>query len=342
MKTLLIHVGMGRAGTSALQKFLALNRDALMTRGWAYPDETAFGLPARGSSVGNLTSLALLAREGQAIDEPLAQFSAYLGSGQTDHVLVSSEWTMGTGEVLLAPLRLAAERAGFSAKAIIYFREQCEWLLSDYAQKLKTQNWTLTAEECMQQALHGRNLNYYAKFLRLTRLFDKERVQARIYDRAKLVGGDIQSDFLSVMQVDGDGLQRVDASVNASADMVEVELMRLINRNEASGLKIDKNRLLQLASEIPGDRDHRLYRLVSPASIQGVRERYRRSNKRLQNELQLPAPLFNLRIPSDYETMDEACLISERSVQILLRYLETVRQAPDHKPLKPSAVQATN
>lgn len=324
MKTLLIHVGMGRAGTSALQKFLALNRSALMARGWTYPDEAAFGLPARGSSVGNLTSLAQLARSGQAVDAQLAHFSAYLGTVPNEHVLVSSEWTMGTGEVLLPPLQLAAERAGFTAKAIIYFREQCEWLLSDYAQKLKTQDWTLTADECMQQALHGRNLNYYAKYLRLTRLFGREQVHARIYDRDRLIGGDMQSDFLSVMQLDGSGLQNVESSVNASADMVEIELMRLINCNGAAGTKIDKSKLLQLASEVPGERDHRLYRVVSPASIQGVRERYRRSNKRLQTELQLPAPLFNYRIPSDYESSDSASLVSARSVQILLRYLDSI------------------
>ena len=324
---------MGRAGSTSIQQFLWSNRNVLPAHGWHYPEQTAFGFQPDSNAIGNLTALAQLSKRRGTASRPidcsaqLEAFSEYLAGAGTGNVVLSSEWAGSRHRSFFHDLLAASRKHNYRAQILIYFREQRGWLLSAYAQRVKRLRWTLSAEEYLR-AVQISDLDYHATLLKFTQIFGKEDVIARIYDRARLVEGDIQKDLLEAMGLQAVKFKLADPNANVSADLVEIELLRLVNQY-CRGAQIDNRQLLRLSAQIDYPRDRRLYRLVPPALLLSLKEAFRASNDRLAAELGYAssADLFVNDIPESYPVLDERDRVSEHSVRILSAYICKIHES---------------
>lgn len=94
MSRLIIHVGTHKTGTTAIQAFLAANRERLDAMGVVYPDATRFGLgKIAGIHHGVAAALARAESPGDPFPEPLLRFRAHLRDRLAggDAVILSSE-----------------------------------------------------------------------------------------------------------------------------------------------------------------------------------------------------------------------------------------------------------
>jgi len=124
---LILHIGLEKTGTKALQTFLAKNRTALRLMGVRYPRcETADGqkLPYH-RDLGEALLANSAGGETQAVIDAYAEKAA------------AASLTILSSELLSAPradipARLAPLAARFDVTVIVYLRRQDEWALSAY------------------------------------------------------------------------------------------------------------------------------------------------------------------------------------------------------------------
>ncbi|GAA4105153.1 hypothetical protein GCM10022414_34450 [Zhongshania borealis] len=170
-------------------------------------------------------------------------------------------------------------------KVVSYFREQSALLLSYYSTAVKTssvEDFEAFSERCHTESLY---FNYYKMFSLWRAVFGAENIVARIYDRNKLVGGDIRKDFVDVLSLDVQNLGYSSNDINTSLGGVGINLIRIINR---SFPRYDKNfkldlyrlRLVQAISELAISRTGEISFLVAV----DIYENFSSSNIRFSEE----------------------------------------------------------
>ena len=141
-KICFLHIGVPKTGSTALEKFLLHNRDALKKHGWKYPD-----VSIRGSGHHDLAFLigGDYPKWATPQDRPLEDIVGELlyKVAECDRMILSSE------NFYLYPRPAKTEKiltqAGFPAenvKVIVYVRRQDEILMSWYNQAVKAQGYT--------------------------------------------------------------------------------------------------------------------------------------------------------------------------------------------------------
>ncbi len=215
MKILYVHVGTPKTGTTAIQRFCADNREVLARKGFAYPD-----FPFRYAGKGkNRNGLFLASRITQSVEgyqtkeEEQARFEDGLQRVKElfqsyDNVILSDEgiWlaVRKRRATLWEELKQAGERDGYVVKLIVYLRDQGEYAISAWNQRIKhpvtsadhaTETWEHFAEDYPRYV----NLAYWETLSRAAEVLGKEHIIVRRYSRSALKGGMTQEDFLDVL-----------------------------------------------------------------------------------------------------------------------------------------------
>ena len=216
--TLYLHIGAPKTGTSAIQAFLTLNRDAfLAATGIYYPESRSDARVLKGKpTAGNGAKIAKLLRSKRrdAFDQAIALTEAELGRGR-ERLLLSSEgfWSI-PDDAMEAFLARASPLA--DVRFLFYARPQVKHVESAYLQVLGNRGFdgdiAAYFETVRPKFFVG------SKLERLTALAGAGKVTARKYDRKSLVGGDVIDDFVDVFGTRfGDAFQRPQ-EVNSSLD----------------------------------------------------------------------------------------------------------------------------
>ena len=182
MTRLLLHIGMGKTGSSALQVALVRNRDALAAAGVRYP-EHASDTRARKGRAGSGNGLALqdlLTTDGGALPE--------IAGAPT--VLYSSEFLWYFRPDRMAALRDQVEARGVQLEVIAYVRDIAGMVVSSYAQSVKRSRYVAPLSTYIEE--YGANTTGLGPGARLQTLVDvlgAEHVIVRHYDseRTRLV-----------------------------------------------------------------------------------------------------------------------------------------------------------
>lgn len=230
MKRCLLHIGAPKTGSTALQKFLAANRDTLRRHGLEYPDaslrghghhDIAFvvggGYPEWATPPSPPRTLADLTRE-------LAKKTA-----DSPSIVLSSE----DFYLLPNPAGVAAMlgKAGFpvgSVTVVVYVRRQDEAHLSWYNQAVKAQGYSGTLAECVAKT-HSL-WDYAAQLERWAAVFGADRLAVRLYQPLNGPATDIRRDFLALAGIPADAFSFPDANENSRINAEILEFQRLINR----------------------------------------------------------------------------------------------------------------
>lgn len=123
-RRIVLHIGMERTGTSAVQRFLARNRTALRLMGVRYPRPRS-GAPEKHQDLVH----AIRSGDDEAIR---ALVAAYTEGARAPITVLSAEGLSGPDPAYARALSPLAGK--FDVRVVVYLRRQDEWALSAYKQ----------------------------------------------------------------------------------------------------------------------------------------------------------------------------------------------------------------
>lgn len=233
-----LHIGTGKTGTTSIQTFLELNREALKTKGIIVPTS-----PGRRNHR-RLTMYALndgiidntRRSRGLLRDDQVAHFreqfarqfreEAATWSGASKVILTSEQMTRlrRPGEIQRLRELIAV---GSKVVVIVYLRRQDDYFLSEYSQIIKGgQNLTMDAAI---EKVNMQIYNYYAFLKNWADEFGKDNIVVCPFERSQMVGGDAVQDFLSVVGIEDLPHYAKPPRQNLSLDRYTVEYLRRLN-----------------------------------------------------------------------------------------------------------------
>ncbi len=336
---ILFHIGTDKAGSTAIQQHLWMNREWLLERQVYLPEQ---GL---GDNNGHAALFEEDSEQGlQALADEL------LSARAQRHRLAVISWE---GMSLFSRQRIERLQALLSPAdftVLVYLREQADIVQTGYLQQLKqlSHKIPLSAFESprgIMEWLRSRRARKhpYRNYLKLVRRWHESLngsdMVVRIFDRELLYEGDVVSDFMHQLGLAIDSsFIRLGRVANASLD---VEAALLINQWQRDG--VSQEQLLAridaaqswIAEHGPGHR----YFLSAPA-VDAIRHHYRRSNAALAQQY-LNSDVQTVRVQRDCWLQDSWADI-EAAAQAREEELIALAQQPVHRgPLLSGSAMAS-
>ncbi len=247
---LVLHIGMGKTGTSSIQAFLNQNRRRLAETGILYPRTPGrsrhLRLTLSVQPDDRLVKQRRWRRLGETDPESFRKtfrrrlFNEINESGLSQ-VLLSDEALYGSTNEALRRLRQFTDRIARDLRLVVYLRRQDDHLVSRYQQVVKVGETRRLAKQvrqvgCPRQgtswaAGQGSNTyDYYGRLRTWEKLLEPDEFVIRRFDLANFVEGSLYQDFLDAAGIDvrAAELQRVETA-NESLDAESVEFLRIIN-----------------------------------------------------------------------------------------------------------------
>lgn len=230
---LLIHIGMPKTGTTALQNFLLQNDDKLQKYGWSYPILSEEEIPDMSDIEGNGSNgnaiyiyKALLSRSQKLIWEKGMDIALkYL---KNKNVILSAEGISVNG---IEQFITGAKRKYENLKVIVYLRRQDREIESLYNQHIKIGREYGAFDKFAKSDTNLKQwLDYLSKLDSVSHIIGKENLVVRVYEKQQLIGNDIVTDFLSVLGIPSDQDEwKRNAKMNPSIEGNYLEIKRIMN-----------------------------------------------------------------------------------------------------------------
>jgi hypothetical protein len=229
MPRLILHLGIHKTGSSAIQSALARNVGALRKRRMIYPDFASLPAARAGkASSGNGLPLAKLLGSSTPYAQPVNRQGVHAelkrAYAQNCDLLYSSEALLLAEPEKAAQFIEFAGTIGFETKLVLYVRSVADLAISAYHQEVK------------QKRMTGGFSGFLSSFdaeplkaaLALCRTLGHERMLVRNYDARR---GNLIEDFfrhmLGFWPLDGFSLDN--PAVNPSLSEAELAIMRMMN-----------------------------------------------------------------------------------------------------------------
>ena len=233
---LLIHIGMSKTGTSALQSFLYNNMEKLEEYGWCYPDfsQELFGIPfvSKQKEINGGVFYKERGKFDKQSENWIRAWKLILRILRRKNVIVSEEriciWN--TNELLKA-----AKEEYNNIKVIIYLRRQDKAIESMWNQRVKN---PIGCYQTFQEFIHVNagveySYCYYKKQLdEISKIIGKENLIVRVYEKEQLCGAyhTTESDFMSVLGIEPDWKDWKKSRIpNYRLDENYLEIKRIFN-----------------------------------------------------------------------------------------------------------------
>jgi hypothetical protein len=231
-RTLVLHIGLPKTGTTAIQRTLASRRRALAARGICYPVSAGGAVPvflhraALAGSVARGRHGQAVARFAESLCSEIAGLPAEMGtvilSAEQCSLHLQTRAQIGQLHALLAPHFTAM-------RVVIYLRRQDALAASLYAQMLRRGIMELPQLGDPRPPLDG--LYDYATLMdNWAWVFGADAMVPRIFARDRLPDGDVVRDFLALCGVDGMQAARARGDVNPSMNAQGQALMLAVGR----------------------------------------------------------------------------------------------------------------
>lgn len=291
---LAFHIGTDKAGSTAIQTHLALNRDWFEARGIFIPSrflgrDNGHASLFSDCSADKLAALCKELEQARASGCRLALLSwEGLNFYQSDQIR-----------------ELAKALAGFDPLVLVYVREQAEIVQSGFLQEIKR-----LANSCPITTFQARTLilrlrqqrkarypvtrNYYQLARRWEQGLGNAEVRLRIFDRDLLHKGDIVEDFLQLLELEADeNFQRYEHPGNPSLDAVSAYLIDHLR--QAGMPRPELQRLIDIALSSIAEDGAGSAVFLNADTVAKIRRHFDRSNRQLARRyLQQDANPFNL------------------------------------------------
>ncbi|WP_413718516.1 hypothetical protein [Silicimonas sp. MF1-12-2] len=185
----ILHIGGAKCGSSAIQAYLALNRDVLAGRGVAVPGVAMdFLSEVTGEQIWFFED-AVTSGDLPRIEMRLRSLCREAAERGFDSVVVSAENICNHPQ--LAPL-LAGVLSDTEVRIVFYIRRQDDFLISSW------QQWNLKRFASLEEFLSarvGRDAGWLRMIAAWADAFGDDRVTVRPFLRSALRNGDVIDDF---------------------------------------------------------------------------------------------------------------------------------------------------
>lgn len=232
-KTIYLHIGTHKTGSTSIQRFLARADEALARQGILYPKT---GRPTEGWSPYGQHKLQWAITEGgkaaeKRIWEDLRQeISAHPGRRV---VISAEEFERCTWEEIQ---KVVDHFDRYSLRVILYLRPPVQFLRAAYAQRVKMGE-DISFMQCVEEMLP--RCNYLNLVSRWEQCEKVESVAIRLFDKVKEEPG-LEASFAEVVGIDFDKVRSfVGLPANTSPPVNVVRVIRWINRLENIGPNVD-------------------------------------------------------------------------------------------------------
>ena len=268
MKTLYLHIGMPKTGTTYMQNFLSKNNDVLKKQGFIYPD---FGIRFKnigGNRNGHFLVSVIRDEEGNRSKEKerevenecyakiFALFEKY------SNVILSEEqiWSLAEGRrnrKFWDNLLHRLEEKNIHLKLVVYLRRQDLFIQSSWAQQVKDRDLYISLQEYIEsKGFTKKKLDYYERLNVIAEHVGKENIIIRVYEKSQYKGKKqtIISDFFHVLGIDyTEEFEDFVKHTNSSLSGIYLETKRELNKIE--GLNQTKSFVSDLLKKVAENND---------------------------------------------------------------------------------------
>jgi hypothetical protein len=276
-KTLYVHIGAHKTGTSALQDFLSSNRKILETKGYLYPGQK----PAHHEMVKDIVALATPGA-GKKPAPSLRKYLDEISKSDLNTVILSSEEFEGLGDRVTLLKKIIDNK--FAIKIIFYVRRQDDRIESMYNQRVRQEGVRLDKPfTAFIGNGYFRGLDYYQVLLPWCQAFGKENIIVRCYEKEQLPEG-IFHDFLGVVGLIPDESYILPKDkVNMSLNWDLIEIIRICNTRFKNDSQFSRF-LVEALTEINRDCKPEQRRLLPPGQRREIIQIYEESNANVARE----------------------------------------------------------
>ena len=309
MSEAILHIGMPKTGSTALQGFFLRNRRLLAQEGVDYPILRTISPRANKSINGNML-VSYLVESRHDVWPRLFRRNVKkleeLASKPHARVLLSEENIyIGDIDVIRGFL---ADRGFDRVKVIGYVRRQDDWLISSWKQGCEGGYRAVPFSNTANYTDVRNWLSYGSRYEQIARaLQPQDRVIVRRYAKGSFVGGDIFRDFCSAADIPWRGDFSMPGRLNPSVTCDVAEAMIRICQKGFPGLygsmadAYRRMNLLKIAEEYSAE--HPEAKGTFPATPEWRRdalERYRAENEKLSERYFDGEPLFDMTVDDSY------------------------------------------
>ncbi|MDF1769364.1 hypothetical protein [Maricaulis sp.] len=221
MKRCFLHLGLHKTGTSAIQRSLFANKSYLKQKGIYYGQTAGF---EAHHNIAVLVPKAAEDTDFHAAERRLVDgFQAINDAAQDDDIIISSEMFLERNVGLVLN---AANNVFPCLEVIIYLRRQDLLIESVYNQMVKQNG----VHEAVNQGEYY-FIDFLARLNEIARFVPLDRLHTRVYEREKLINGDLIDDFFAIIKPSLNIGELVSPSrVNESLNLMAIEVFRHANK----------------------------------------------------------------------------------------------------------------
>ena len=207
---LVLHIGTGKTGTTALQSFLWNNAVKLREYGWDYPDILKSWCCKNdrryieGEKNGNLLKVSIIADWEEKKKEEL--WDIIFERLKNFNVIISDESIWGHPVIDTKAAIDDYKRRCVNIKIVIYLRRQDKYLESLWNQNVKERLETDDLWDFIHRPENLQSADYLGKIKSIEKVVGRDNIIVRVYEASQFKGtrGDITSDFIHVLnQIEG-------------------------------------------------------------------------------------------------------------------------------------------
>lgn len=205
MKSILIHIGTEKTGTTSLQKFFSINKEILSEAGIWYPDSEKLDychrhghFPLAASLFDQCPDFVTPAKHHNA-DALYKQLLRDFEGRDEQALLLSAEHFSSRCSQPKMIERLRRLLGDYHVRILVYVRPQHELLLSAYSTFLKS-GGTKTLEEVSRERwlnTDGVYFNYFRLVQRWWKVFSQDNVRVQVFQTQAMHQGDLYRDLIS-------------------------------------------------------------------------------------------------------------------------------------------------
>jgi hypothetical protein len=194
-----IHIGMSKAGSTTIQKFMAANETALRELSVDYPP---IGRPNKGAHHNIASELMGKAEKFRPDAGRVADLVTYLRETPCNTTVLSSEalWLSSVGVIKGIAASLAD--VGKPIRIIMVIRNLIDFAPSTYGQKIRNGGKTFDFDTYFNRRLERDAFNVFDAASKWADVFGWDALIVRALDPSLLVDGDLISDFLTQVGLD--------------------------------------------------------------------------------------------------------------------------------------------
>ncbi len=267
-----LHIGRHKCGTSSIQGFLHQNRSLLAEHGLIYPE------PLEGPIAHHGIPMALV--RGDDLRGVQEWIDCWRARGP---ILCSSESFQRVRN-----LDVLGRLFGGEIKVVVYLREHFSYAWASYAQIVNGGVETRRFADAI-----GNFFPDYYRFLRDWNRIASGGLVARIFDRKRLIDGDVVSDFADALGLAGNTYLETPRFRNPSLGWRPLNFVRRVNRGLAKPMTAAgrmqaaeiKNRLRDIMSDLAGQyAELRERPIFPPGIVEAYQQRFIDSNRQVFSE----------------------------------------------------------